>query len=118
MLNLQEIEEAIAELEAGKTSFSACSKLADLYVVRDRFKRDDSEPETKAYSSASEPQRTITRYSNFDTVGDYGDSEFLIAIYGKSQDAVWNIIDELMDAIKVLQPRIYDQVLRKLDMAD
>lgn len=39
-MNLKEIHHAICELEDGATTFSNCAKLADLYIVRENFKKE------------------------------------------------------------------------------
>ena len=44
-----------------------------------------------------------------------GESEFLTAVNGKCGDAVWKIMEELMDAVKMLHPRMYESVLKKLN---
>lgn len=36
------------------------------------------------------------------------------AIQGKRPNEIWSIMDELMTAVQVLQPRLYASVLRKL----
>lgn len=41
MLDIQEIENSIKELEKSSTTYDTCSKLASLYIVRDRLKSDD-----------------------------------------------------------------------------
>lgn len=126
MLNLQEIDEAIAEIESGKTTYSACAKLADLYAVREHIMRQmqdtqeyDEQPKTttytRGYSRAPGPIATV---DSVGTVDSYGDSEFLLAIVGKAPASAWRIIDELMDALKMIQPRLYDSVMRRLDLSD
>ena len=42
------------------------------------------------------------------------DSEFMRLIVGKDWTSLLAILDELMDTIKILQPRLYDAVMRKL----
>ena len=42
-----------------------------------------------------------------------GESEFLAAANGKCGDAVWRIMDELAEAVKLLHPRVYESVLKK-----
>ena len=37
------------------------------------------------------------------------------AIDGKKSDKVWLIIDELMEATKMLHPRMYNSVLQKIE---
>ena len=44
-----------------------------------------------------------------------GDSEFLTAVNGKGGDAVWSIMNDLMDTVHVLHPRIYESVIKKLN---
>ena len=45
---------------------------------------------------------------------EYGGSEFLQALTGKPQRAVWVVMDELMDTLRVVNPRAYDGVMRKI----
>ena len=40
-------------------------------------------------------------------------SDFLRAVKGKEESA-WDIIDDLMDTLKVAYPRVYDSVMRKI----
>ena len=46
-------------------------------------------------------------------LAQYGQSEFLQAA-GKSPDALWPILDELMDTIQTVSPRVYNSVMRKI----
>lgn len=43
-----------------------------------------------------------------------GDSEFLKAVKEKDSAAVWAIVDDLMDTLRVTAPRVYTSVLRKV----
>lgn len=45
MLNLEEINNTIEELENGSTTFDTCSKLASLYIVRDKLATTNVEEE-------------------------------------------------------------------------
>ena len=47
-------------------------------------------------------------------ISQYGDTEFLRLIADRKAEDVWVIIDELMEAVKVLQPKLYNAVLDKL----
>ena len=40
---------------------------------------------------------------------------FLMAVNGKCGDAVWRIMDELAETVKLLHPRVYESVLKKLN---
>ena len=43
-----------------------------------------------------------------------GDSEFLKAVYGRKADKVWNLMDELVEAVKILHPRMYTTFIDKV----
>ena len=105
--NLKEIENAIYELEHEESSKSGYGLLAALYTCRNEM-LGLSAPQFQpaAYSEAADPA--------WETLGQYGDSEFLMAVAGKNPARVWAIIDDLMDALQVVNRRAYDNVIRKL----
>lgn len=109
--NLKEIEWAIQELEQKESSFPVYAKLANLYTVRNEMIASRSRPEVSAHSNATGPS---TDPSN--VIGVYGDTEFLNSIVGKEQALVWPIIDDLMNALQVVNHRAYSNVLQKLKM--
>ncbi len=71
------------------------------------FGEDKEVEQLPAYSYDPAPQQ-------LEGIDYPGESEFARAIDGRKQEEVWPIIDELMDTINVLQPRLYDAVMRKL----
>lgn len=104
--NIKEVEWAIAELEQSESSFSNYGKLADLYIVRREMQgTPEAEPQVAAYSETVPVDESL---------GAYGDSEFLQAIAGKDSAGVWNVINELMDTLNLVNPKVYDSVMRKL----
>lgn len=48
-------------------------------------------------------------------VGLYGDSTFLKAIAGKSSKNAWLLMDELIEAVTVLNPRLMNSFFEKLN---
>ena len=94
MISLEKVEQTILELESADTSFAVCEKLAWCYIVRDHI---------NGYSTSPEAVMALT-----------GSSDFLQAINGKNTDAVIQIMDELMDAIQTLHPKMYDAVMDKI----
>lgn len=94
MINLDTIEREINELEArGETTYSLCERLSWLYTVRDHIR-----PETEATRKTQELRG----------------SEFLDAASGVSYPGLMRIIDEHMEATKVVQPREYERVMAKI----
>ena len=108
MLDPKEIDLEIARLEYGESSYPAYQKLANLYTIRNQMSRtEQKQPEpVQTYSLAAAPEPAYT--------GRYGDSEFLREIEGRDQESVFAIIDDLIDTLRVTNPRVYNGVLRKI----
>ena len=111
MLDKAEIRAEIARLEFEESSYSNYAKLADLYVIRDKMQGEESNGDRFVgyYSGAPAPVPVEP-----DTVGEYGDSEFLLAVAGKDPARAWAIVDELMDTLAIVNRKVYDSVLRKI----
>lgn len=98
MIKRKDLQDAITAVENDKECMQNCYKLATLYTMYDHLY-----PETAKNESIQQ-----------DKIVDYGDSEFFKAIKGKDPGDVWPLMDELMSTIQLLQPRLYDSVLRRL----
>lgn len=99
MLDLDEINAAILELENGETTLANCSKLATLHTVRDHLIETDYAP----YSYASAPVVAVS-----------GDSDFMRTISGRNNQEVMDIMDDLMDTLRVSMPKAYRSVMERL----
>lgn len=108
MLDRKEIDIEIARLEYGESSYPAYAKLANLYTIRDRMDRQERTPYEAAYSAAP------AAVEESSVVGDYGDSDFLRTVYGKDQADAWAVMDDLMDTLHTVNPRVYEGVMRKI----
>lgn len=109
--NLQEIEWAISELESQESSESRYTLLAALYTCRNQLRENgQSAPRMAAYSEAAAPEAEV--------LGRYGDSEFLVAAAGKDPARVMAVIDDLLDALQVVNKRSYDNIMRKISQLD
>lgn len=105
--NLKELDWAIAELEGQESSENRYMLLAALYTCRNQMLgHTRQEPAIAAYSEAAAPTS--------ERLGQYGDSDFLLALSGKDPADVWPVMDELMDTLRVVNRRAYDSVMRKL----
>lgn len=112
MLDKAEIRAAIAKLEFDESSYSNYAKLASLYVIRDKMQeeeRGDGGRYVGYYSGVPAPMSAEPA-----TVGEYGDSEFLLAVAGKDPAKAWAVVDELMDTLSLVNRRVYDSMLRKI----
>lgn len=111
MLDKAEIRKEIARLEYEESSYPNYAKLADLYVIRDKMQEEERGGGRYVgyYSGAPAPVTTEPA-----TVGEYGDSEFLLAVAGKDPEKAWSVVDELMDTLSLVNRKVYDSVLRKI----
>lgn len=104
MITKREIDGAIRECEDAPVSYQMCAKLATFYTIRDHLYEEEIE----------EPREIEHSYDPPPQVDDYGDSDFLQAIQGRDQTDMWLLMDELMEAVQVTNPRLYDGVMRKI----
>ena len=112
MLDKAEIRAAIAKLEFDESSYSNYAKLASLYVIRDKMQeeeRGDGGRYVGSYSGAPAPVSVEPA-----TVGEYGDSEFLLAVAGKNPEKAWAVVDELMDTLAMVNSKVYNSVMQKI----
>lgn len=99
MITQKEIDEAINEVAEEMQNYNDCQKLATFLTLKDLL-----------YPKYRQYIETVT-----ETVVDYeGASEFSSVVNGKVAVDVWQVIEELMEAMKWLYPRIYNQVIEKI----
>ena len=104
MFTKAELIDAINQLEEGKHSIQNCERLAAIYTVLDHLYK---EPDIGySYDNKVEAETTI---------GRYGESDFLKRVAGKPIVPVWQLINELVDALRVLNPKLLNNFLDKLD---
>lgn len=86
-------------------TFSTCEKMAVFYTLLDHLKTEDSYGLSHDPAPEKQPEQVI---------GDYGKSEFYLSVSGKEASKVWSIFGELMDALKVLNPKLYTRTIERL----
>ena len=101
MYTQAELQDAIDQLHEGKHSIVNCEKLAAIYTVMDHLNPNFG----YSYDNSEKTEATI---------GYYGDSEFLQAVQGRNEAETWRLIDELMDTLNIINPRLYNSVMRRL----
>ena len=88
--------------------------LADLIIIQDylfgepiRAQEAPQPISTQSYSAP--PMERVETY-----IETTGDSEFLKAVDGRKADKVWKLMDELVEAVKILHPRMYTTFIDKV----
>lgn len=102
MISERDLQEAIADCHGVRNpNANTCLKLAAYYIIQDHL---NEEP---MYSySAEKPKRQVTYSSR---------SEFGEVIRDKDINDVMMVMDELMETLSVVNPRLYNGVLAKLN---
>ena len=105
MIKKEELLEAIAECQGQRNpNANTCYKLASYYTILDHFTDDDKMVEKPQYSFAA---------PKLDTFLD-SDTEFARKVNKSDIGDVLDVMDELMDTLSVINPRLYNGVMRKL----
>lgn len=115
MIYEKDLDESIARYQGEvNPSIETCRKLAACLIVkRELFgepERSDRfvDPTEMVYSGAAGPVDTA------ETIHYDSGTDFSQVIDGRDPAEVWPIIDEMMEAVNTLMPRLYDSVMRKL----
>ena len=106
MITESDLNTAIAECQ-GKRNPDAktCMMLAAFYTIKREMFGEEKHAESPSYSYAPAPVAVIEADGN---------SDFARAIDGKEQEEVIPVLDELMQTLSVIQPKLYDAVMTKL----
>lgn len=117
MFTKYELLDGINEILEGKHTIQNCEKLAAIYIVLDHLYPENAENLQKMALNSQNmgySYDNMIETENKPVVGRYGNSEFLQAVAGKEIKDVFLLLNELMDAITVLNPRLYDSMMRRL----
>ena len=112
MIQIEEIDRAIKEHESGANTYANCERLAWLYIIRDHMKDGLQDKPSEHHEHTAEPYKLNAPP---DHIKHDGNSDFLKAINGKDTKKVISVMDELMEALQIIQPRMYDAVLMKIN---
>lgn len=109
MIDLREIDETIDELKRHGDSVQDAERLAMLYIARDYMLKESDKGEQN-YSQAAAPMMEQTPM----IAHTRRTSEFLAACDGAPVEDVLEVMDEHMEAIRVLYPREYEAIMERI----
>lgn len=104
-MDVREINSEIKRLENSDTTYTNCDKLATLYAVRDGLNPNQ---EMKANVRP-------VNYSHASPQAQEGASPFIDAYLSADAEKALEIVDEHFETIRILYPREYEKVIRKLN---
>ena len=114
MITEKEIEQAIEECMREPVTGNKRAVLADLIIIQDYLfgepmQAQDAPQPMPLQSYSAPPAEQVETY-----IETNGDSEFLKAVDGRKADKVWKLMDELVEAVKILHPRMYTTFIDKV----
>ena len=114
MITEKEIEQAIKECLREPVTGNKRAVLADLIIIQDYLfgepmQAQDAPQPTPMQSYSAPPMEQVEIY-----VETNGDSEFLKVVDGRKAERAWKLMDELVEAVKILHPRMYSTFIDKI----
>lgn len=101
MITEQDLTEAIAECQGVRNpNMAVCIKLAALYTIRNEMFGKPIDAPLYSFSAGVAPYNSK--------------SEFWHKVQNKDLNEIMPVLDDLMDTISVLNPKLYDAVMTKL----
>lgn len=94
MISREELTQEIDTLESQEPTYATLDRLAAMYVIRDRMDKDSK-------TNAMKPVKLTG-------------SEFLIACSDVDMTSLFSILDEHMDAIKLIHPKEYMALIQRI----
>ena len=115
MITEKDVLNAIDECMADPITGNKRAALAQLFVIHDHLfgepTRAQEVPQMPMpmQSYSAPPMEQVEIY-----VETNGDSEFLKVVNGRKAERVWPLINELVEAVKILHPRMYTTFIDKV----
>lgn len=114
MITEKEVEQAIEQCMQEPVTGNKRAVLADLIIIQDYLfgepTREREVPQPMPMQSYSAPpMEQVETY-----VETNGDSEFLKAVNDKKADRAWRLMNELVEAVRILHPNMYTSFIDKV----
>ena len=114
MITEKEVAQAIEQCMQDPVTGNKRAVLADLIIIQDYLfgepmQAQETQRQTPMQSYSAPPMEQVETY-----IETNGDSEFLKAVDGRKADKVWKLMDELVEAVKILHPRMYTTFIDKV----
>lgn len=116
MITEMDLQEAIAECQGQRNpTASTAIKLAAFYTIRrELFGEEKDAGRLPGYAYAEAPARAETPAYTEAMIQIDSDTDFARAVDGRPQREVWPLIDEMMETIHAIHPRLYAVVMDRL----
>lgn len=109
MITQKELAKAIEDCMREPVTGNKRSALADLIIIQDYLYGEPQQPTISPASYSAPPTESPETIVETDC-----GSEFLQAVDGKKAERVWKLMDEFVEASKILHPRMYSAFIDKI----
>lgn len=114
MITEQDLQAAIAECQGERDpNARTCIKLAAFYILQDHLFSQSPENGDFAKDSTAEPLRGYS-YAPAPGIDYDGESEFARQISGRDPAQVWPLVEELVETLRVVNPRLYNAFMGRV----
>lgn len=111
MITKQDLMESIAECQGVRNpNVNTCMKLAAFYTILDHMEDDEESDQDNSGRSA----KSVRFQTPEEVISYHSSSEFGQAIDGLNPSDIWSVMDELMSMVQMLEPKLYNAVMRKI----
>ena len=108
MITERDLDEAIAECQGKRNpTASDCIKLSAFLQLKEKMFPEKVEP-------ISIPTKSYSYSAGNDSVQYSSESEFGRLVYGKEIDQILPFLDDLVETVKVINPRLYNAFIGKI----
>lgn len=105
MISKQDLLEAIAECQGERNpNANTCIKMSAFYILLDHL-----------YAEEKPTQEQAQPFGYSTSAGYTSDTEFMQKVEAMDVNKVWQVMDDLMCTLAVVNPRLYNGVLQELD---
>lgn len=110
MITEQDLQEAIAECQGERNpNAQTCIKLAAFYTILENIRKPEQQDYGASYTAAPTVIDTGERFIDY-----HRDTELSKLIDGKEAYPVWEVMDELMQTLKMIMPPLYSGTMQKI----
>ena len=115
MITEKEVAQAIEQCMQEPVTGNKRAVLADLIIIQDYL---FGEPTRAQEVQQPMPMQSYSAPQTLEQVEIYvetnGDSEFLKAVNDKKADRAWRLMNELVEAVRILHPNMYTSFIDKV----
>ena len=114
MITEKEVPQASEECMREPVTGNKRAVLADLIIIQDYLFGEPTLAQEAQQPMPMQPYSAPPIEQVETYIETNGDSEFLKVVDGRKADKVWKLVDELVEAVKILHPRMYTTFIDKV----